>query len=172
MRRAKSGSPAGSSDRRISSLLKTIAEEMDLIMGDEEQVAACCDRFRDLAGAPPSASDMIHLKKLAGLFANHDGTVSGPVFILLAEMAVAMKKPWPLLETMLGVEDEELQGQSLELTCKLIDAGLVPVTDDVLGTLANMFSVEEGLAADADPAQHLTKSLRGYFGKNLTGPLA
>ena len=163
MRRTKSSSPAGSSDRRISSLLKTIAEEMDLIMGNEEQVATCCDRFRDLVRFPPSTPDMDHLKKLARLFANHDGTVSGPVFTLLAEMTAAVKKPWPLLDIMLGVEDEELQSQSLELTCKLINTGSLSVTDDVLGTLASLFSVEEGLAADAEAARRLTKSLRGHF---------
>jgi len=165
MRRTKSSSPAGSSDRRISSLLKTIAEEMDLIMGDEEQVAACCDRFRDLAGSPPSASGRGHMEKLARLFADHDGTVSGPVFTLLAEMTVEMKRPWPLLDIMLGVEDEELQGQSLELICRLINTGRLTVTDEVLGTLASIFSDEEGLAADADVTRNLTKTLRGYFKK-------
>jgi len=165
MRRTKSSSPAGSSDRRISSLLNTIAEEMDLIRGDEEQVAACCDRFRDLVGLSPSVSGIGHLEKLARLFADHDGTVSGPVFTLLADMAVEMKRPWPLLNIMLGVEDEELQGQSLELTRKLIDAGLVPVADDVLRTLASIFSDEEGLASDAEVTRSLTKTLRGYFKK-------
>ncbi|MCK9996956.1 MAG: hypothetical protein KAH56_11835, partial [Candidatus Krumholzibacteria bacterium] len=165
MRRAKSSSPAGSSDRRISNLLKTIAEEMDLIRGDEEQVAACCDHFRDFVGLPPSTSDMGHLEKLARLFANHDGTVSGPVFTLLAEMTVEVMRPWPLLDTMLGVEDEELQGQTLELICKLIDTDRLTITDDVLGTLASIFSVEEDLASDAEVTRRLTKALRRYFKK-------
>lgn len=165
MRPMKSSSPAGSSDRRISNLLDTIAEEMDLIRGDEDRVTICCNRFRDLVEHPPSAPDMDHLKKLASFYSNHEGTVSGPVFTLLADISAEMKRPWPLLEIMLGAEDEELQRQALELTCQLIDAGLILVTDDVLETLGCILSIEEGLAADAGTTRCLAKSLRGYFKK-------
>ena len=165
MRRGKPGSPAGPTDRRVSEILATIAEEMEMVRGDEEQVATSCSRLRDLFGTPPPEPGIEFLQKLARLYAAHDGTVSDPVFTLLADSASAMERPWPLLEIMLRAGNEELQKESLELVCRLTDAGQVVVADNVLRTLADVFTAADGLVDDADAVRSVTRSLRRYFGK-------
>ena len=165
MRRDKPGYSIGPPDQRVSGLMATISEEMELIMGDEEQVADCCSRLSDLLGIPPSQPGLEVLTNLARMYAAHDGTVSGPVFALLAESVSAMERPWPLLEIMLGAEEEEHQKESLELTCQLIDADRVVVVDKVLLTFAEVFAAADGLAADADAALSLTHSLRLWYGR-------
>jgi len=168
MRRVTPEAPEEPTDKRISTLLTSIAEELDLAMGDEDQVASCCRRLRDLLGDPPSPSDVEHLEELAALVAADEGTVSRPALDLLAEAAASLANPWPLLEILLNAEYEMVKGQALDAVCGLIETGAVVVDDRVLEILGDIFAEEDGLIDDSDAVARTTKALR----TGLAGPPA
>ncbi len=131
-------------------LLASISEQLAMVCGDDDQVRHDCAQMISQISHPPRPSHMKYLRKLAKLLAVTDDFIALPVYEMLADFAVKMDKPWPLLKALLQAADEGVAQLATELTLELVNKKKLPLNRPLLREYARLMDLEFSPFEDED----------------------
>ena len=143
-------------DKELSTIIRGIAVEFDVVMGNPGRVKTYCSRLLKLLENPPSSTDLEHLDKLVPLLPKKMGAIVNPLFDLFYDISKNIKNPWPFLQGLLSARDANLVLKALNLAASLAQSGALKVEPQVLGFFADKIESDgsplnnpEGLAVTA-----------------------
>ncbi len=124
-------------NREIAEIIRSITTEFDVVMGRPERVKEACSSLLTLLNNPPTSVDLECLNKLIPLFPKRMGNIVTPLFDLFCSVTKKIKDPWPFLQGLLSVRDENLILKALNLTASLAQSGALAVDSRVLSFIAD-----------------------------------
>ena len=143
-------------DKELSTIIRGIASEFDVVMGNPERVRKNCSRLLELLENPPASIDLECLNQLVPLLPKKMGDIVSPLFDLFYEITKKVKDPWPFLQGLLSVRDADLVLKALNFAASLAQSGALTVDPKVLGFFADKIESDgsplsnpEGLAVTA-----------------------
>lgn len=142
-----SGSPK---DAELGTLLESIREQFELILGDSEQVAQDCSRAAGLLASPPDSPGRRFLTDLAEALREVEDEVGQPACDLIVAFAAESPEPWKLLRLLLRAENPAYAAAGLDAVLESIAAGRLALDNPVLKDLAALLERLEELADDSD----------------------
>ena len=131
-------------------LVASISEQLAMVCGDEDQVRQDCAKIIQQLADPPAPSQMKFLRELAQLLAVTDDFIALPVYEMLADIAVAQPKPWPLLRPLLQAAEEGITQLAVELTLDLVNGKKLRLDRRLLGQYARLLDLEFSPFEDED----------------------
>ncbi len=140
----------------IAPLLKSIAAEFDLVMGNPARVETLCSQLRKELHGCRCEVRSLHLQSLLPLLRKQMGLRAEPLFFLIREEAAQCPEPWPFLEGMLVARDQGLALNALDLTVSRAGSGSLSVTRQMALSLAAQVEKEESPFTDAAALQKIS----------------
>ncbi len=98
----------------IENLLRAIAEQFDIVMGNPARVQEICARLKSALTVQTPPEITHHLSTLLPLLTKKTGAMAAPVFELLEEFVGESETPWELLKGMLSAADADLSLRALK----------------------------------------------------------
>ena len=144
----------------LSSLVSTIVDECEVVMGSPARVQECCAQLRARCMGSLSPADIEHLRPLLDLVTTRSGAIVTSLFQLLAELCGMTENPWPLLACLLAAKDEAIVHQALMRTVEFARSGRLAVDEGIAGFLAERLEVEGSALGEHENLNLLAEILR------------
>ena len=135
-----------------------------MVCGDDDEVRMDCDRIIALLSHPLRPSQWKHIRQLARLLAVTDDFIALPVYEMLADLAVKMDRPWPLLKALLQAADEGVAQLATGLTLELVNKKTIPLNRPLLREYARLMDLEFSPFEDEDLLELLIGTVERHHG--------
>ena len=132
----------------VAAAVADIEFQFGSYMPRPERVAEACGCLR--RHAPESGACPDWLPRLLQLPARRTGPVVLPLFEWMEECAAAATDPWPILDAMLGVQDEALQRRAVASLARAVNERRLSLSPAIIEALAGMVDREGGGLASAE----------------------